>query len=102
MFFVSKELSDNDFDILNKFIDRGILKVRDEEFLWPPFQVVTEICVSLALCFWAALRVPGQFLPILPDLEGDRLTHLSENLDFMTFTHRGRLFPLKMEKKVEL
>ncbi|MCO5577114.1 hypothetical protein L7F22_030937 [Adiantum nelumboides] len=51
---------------------RGILKVRDEEFFWPPFQVVMEICVSLVLCFWAALRVPGQFLPILPDLEGDR------------------------------
>eukprot|EP00250_Pteridium_aquilinum_P006780 c16623_g1_i1 orf=180-506(+) len=79
---------------------RGVLKVRDEEFNWPPFQVLIEVCISLILCFWAALKVPGQFLPILPDLDGDRLTHLSENLDFMTFNHRGKVFPLNMDGKL--
>lgn len=81
---------------------RGVLKVREEEFIRPPFQVLVEIVVSLALCFWAALRVPGRLLPILPDSEENRIIHLSENLDFMTFNHRGKAFPFKLDLKLNL
>ncbi|KAH7424442.1 hypothetical protein KP509_11G008900 [Ceratopteris richardii] len=81
---------------------RNILKVTEEAFLWPPFYVIIEICISLVLCFWAALRVPGQFLPVLPDLEEDRLAQLTENVDFMTFNHRGRIFPLKIDEGLNL
>lgn len=74
------------------FADRSALKIREEDFTYPPIQVVVEVAVSLLLFLWAALKVPGSFLPILPDAEANRVTMLCANLDFMTFNHRGKLF----------
>ncbi|XP_024376848.1 membrane magnesium transporter [Physcomitrium patens] len=71
---------------------RSALKIREEDFTYPPIQVVVEVAVSLLLFLWAALKVPGSFLPILPDAEANRVTMLCANLDFMTFNHRGKLF----------
>lgn len=36
------------------------------------FQVLVEVALSLVLCLWAALKVPGSFLPILPDAKENR------------------------------
>lgn len=41
-------------------------------FCCSTFQVVVEVAVSLLLFLWAALKVPGSFLPILPDAEANR------------------------------
>jgi len=80
-------------------IYRGALKIREEEFTYPPFQVIIEVAVSLILCLWAALIVPGTFLPILPDSKENRVVALPANLDFMIFNHRGKVFPPKLEPK---
>ncbi|KAL2630026.1 hypothetical protein R1flu_014712 [Riccia fluitans] len=63
----------------------------------PPLPVLLEIVISLALCIWGALRVPGTFLPVLPDAKENRVVTLHANLDFMVFNHRGRVFPPKLE-----
>eukprot|EP00249_Psilotum_nudum_P034610 c53882_g1_i1 orf=365-718(-) len=78
---------------------RAALKIREEEFTQVPPQVFVEIVISLLLCFWAALRVPGAFLPILPDSKENAVVHLPENLDFMIFNHRGKAFPLQVDGK---
>ncbi|KAL2631266.1 hypothetical protein R1flu_015952 [Riccia fluitans] len=62
---------------------RGELKIKEEEFIRPPLPVLLEIVISLALCFWGALRVPGTFLPVLPDAKENRVVTLHANLDFM-------------------
>ncbi|BBN08454.1 membrane magnesium transporter 1 [Marchantia polymorpha subsp. ruderalis] len=80
-------------------IYRSELKIKEEEFVRPPLQVLVEVAVSLGLCFWAALRVPGTFLPILPDSKENRVVMLHSNLDFMVFNHRGKLFPPALEVK---
>ncbi|KAG0555789.1 hypothetical protein KC19_11G002900 [Ceratodon purpureus] len=72
--------------------DRSALKIREEDFTYPPPQVLVEVALSLALCFWAALKVPGAFLPILPDAKENRVTKLPVNGDFMIFNHRGKIF----------
>ncbi|XP_044488252.1 uncharacterized protein LOC123213003 isoform X2 [Mangifera indica] len=46
---------------------RGLLKIMEEEFSGPPFNVVIELLLGLLLCMWAALTVPGKFLSIHPD-----------------------------------
>ncbi|XP_024379174.1 membrane magnesium transporter [Physcomitrium patens] len=74
---------------------RGDLKIRDEEFTFPSAQVVFEVALSLVLCLWAALKIPGSFLPILSDAKENRVTMFPANLDFMVFNHRGKLFPPK-------
>ncbi|GLJ49157.1 hypothetical protein SUGI_1037080 [Cryptomeria japonica] len=68
---------------------RAVLKIREEEFAGPPAEVLLEVIIGLVLCFWAALSVPGKYLPILPDSKENRLVSLPENLDFMIFNHRG-------------
>ncbi|KAH8964260.1 hypothetical protein BDL97_04G056800 [Sphagnum fallax] len=78
---------------------RGDLKIKEEEFVRPPIQVWIEVLISLVLCLWAALRVPGTFLPILPDSKENRVVALPANLDFMTFNHRGKLFAPELEAK---
>ncbi|KAJ7548426.1 hypothetical protein O6H91_07G011600 [Diphasiastrum complanatum] len=78
---------------------RGSLKLMEEEFVRAPPQVLLELLVSLGLCFWAALRVPGSFLPILLDAQENRVRQLSDDLDFMIFNHRGKLFAPKFEVK---
>ncbi|KAL6521065.1 hypothetical protein OROGR_017634 [Orobanche gracilis] len=59
---------------------RSLLKITDEEFSGPPIHVVMELIAGLALCMWAALTVPGNFLSILPHSDensGGELTHQS-------------------------
>ncbi|XP_024533318.1 membrane magnesium transporter [Selaginella moellendorffii] len=76
---------------------RAALKIKEEEFSRVSVQILVEVLVSSALCLWAALSVPGTFLEILPDSKHDRILQLPENLDFMIFNHRGKLFPPKLD-----
>ncbi|GAU20314.1 hypothetical protein TSUD_337950, partial [Trifolium subterraneum] len=48
---------------------KSLLKITEEEFSSPPFNVVVELFVGLLLCFWAALTAPGKFLSIHPQSE---------------------------------
>ncbi|QCD95734.1 hypothetical protein DEO72_LG6g429 [Vigna unguiculata] len=43
--------------------DRGLLKITEEEFSGPPYNVVIELFVGLLLCFWVVLTVPGSLNP---------------------------------------
>ncbi|BAT85731.1 membrane magnesium transporter [Vigna umbellata] len=79
---------------------RGLLKITEEEFSGPPFNVVIELFVGLLLCFWAALTVPGNFKSILPHSEENRIVSLPANLDFMIFNHRGKVFPVELDVKL--
>ncbi|XP_014495347.1 membrane magnesium transporter [Vigna radiata var. radiata] len=79
---------------------RGLLKITEEEFSGPPFNVVIELFVGLLLCFWAALTVPGKFKSILPHSEENRIVSLPANLDFMIFNHRGKVFPVELDVKL--
>ncbi|KAK4765806.1 hypothetical protein SAY87_007448 [Trapa incisa] len=79
---------------------RGLLKIMEEEFSGPPLTVFGELVVGLILCMWAALTVPGKFLSIHPDSEENRIVSLPENLDFMIFNHRGRVFPSQVDLKL--
>ncbi|KMZ64152.1 Membrane magnesium transporter [Zostera marina] len=72
---------------------RSVLKILEEEFSSPPMNVVIELFLGLAMCFWAAMAVSGDFLSIHPDSEDNRVVSLPGNLDFMTFNHRGRVLP---------
>lgn len=47
-----------------------------DEVSWLFMQVIIEVAVSLILCLWAALIVPGTFLPILPDSKENRFVYL--------------------------
>lgn len=80
---------------------RGLLKIMEEEFSGPPMNVVFELLLGFVFCIWAALTVPGKFLSIHPDSEENRIVSLPANLDFMTFNHRGRVFPLEMDMKLK-
>ncbi|PKI65128.1 membrane magnesium transporter [Punica granatum] len=80
---------------------RGLLKIMEEEFSGPPITVVGELVIGLVLCMWAALTVPGKFLSIHPDSEENRIVSLPENLDFMIFNHRGRVFPSQVDLKLK-
>ncbi|KAJ6746694.1 MEMBRANE MAGNESIUM TRANSPORTER 1 [Salix koriyanagi] len=51
---------------------RGLLKITEDEFSGPPFNVVVELIVGLVLCMWAALTVPGDFLSIHPHSDENR------------------------------
>ena len=65
-------------------------------------QVIIEVAVSLILCLWAALIVPGTFLPILPDSKENRFVYLVFNghnlLDIYTHTQQ---FCLSISNAVE-
>ncbi|CAL9748963.1 unnamed protein product [Musa acuminata subsp. burmannicoides] len=107
-------------------IDRGMLKIVEEEFSRPPMNVVVELLLGLAFCIWAALAAPAKFRSIHPDSEENRylcicmiyivfILHLVEavlnvncrivslptNLDFMIFNHRGKVFPCNAEYKLK-
>ncbi|KAK1314182.1 Membrane magnesium transporter [Acorus calamus] len=79
---------------------RGVLKILEEEFSGPPFNVVIEILLGLGLSMWAALSVPGNFSSILPDSDENRFVSLPANLDFMIFNHRGRVLPRDADLKL--
>ncbi|KAF5190053.1 Membrane magnesium transporter [Thalictrum thalictroides] len=80
---------------------RSFLKILEEEFSSPPFNVVVELILGLVLCLWAALAVPGKFLSIHPDSEENRIVSLPANLDFMIFNHRGRALPKDVNMKLK-
>ncbi|KAK3445397.1 hypothetical protein EUGRSUZ_A01688, partial [Eucalyptus grandis] len=80
---------------------KGLLKIMEEEFSGPPLNVVAESLVGLVLCMWAALTVPGKFLSIHPDSEENRIVSLPDNMDFMIFNHRGRVFPSQLDLKLK-
>ncbi|XP_043702984.1 membrane magnesium transporter [Telopea speciosissima] len=81
---------------------RSLLKILEEEFSGPPMNVVVELILGLAFCMFAALSVPGKFLSILPDSDENRIVSLPDNLDFMVFNHRGKVFPPEMDMKLKL
>ncbi|XP_010260683.1 PREDICTED: membrane magnesium transporter [Nelumbo nucifera] len=80
---------------------RSLLKILEEEFSGLPMNVVGELLLGLVFCMWAALTVPGKFLSILPYSEENRIVSLPDNLDFMVFNHRGKVFPSKMDLKLK-
>ncbi|KAL8154299.1 hypothetical protein V2J09_012059 [Rumex salicifolius] len=81
---------------------RGLLKIMEEEFSGPPMTVVLELILGFMLCMYAGLSVPGKFLAINPDSEENRIISLPDNLDFMTFNHRGRVILTGAEMKLKL
>ncbi|CAH9115552.1 unnamed protein product [Cuscuta europaea] len=52
---------------------KALLKITQEEFSGPPFDVVIKLIIGLLLCMWAALTVPGKFLSIHPQSDENRL-----------------------------
>ncbi|XP_011018738.1 PREDICTED: membrane magnesium transporter [Populus euphratica] len=80
---------------------RGLLKITEDEFSGPPFSVVVELIVGLVLCMWAALTVPGNFLSIHPHSDENRMVSLPDNLDFMIFNHRGKVFVPEINMKLK-
>ncbi|RAL38087.1 unnamed protein product [Cuscuta campestris] len=80
---------------------KALLKITEEEFSVPPFNVVMELILGLVLCLWAALIVPGNFLSIHPQSDENRVVALPENLDFMIFNHRGQALPLELDFKLK-
>ncbi|XP_031491343.1 membrane magnesium transporter [Nymphaea colorata] len=78
---------------------RAVLKITEEKFSAPPFNVFLEVITGLSLCLWAGLAVPGKFLSILTVSEDNRLASLPGNLDFMIFNHRGKVVALKRDLK---
>ncbi|KAF3777922.1 Membrane magnesium transporter [Nymphaea thermarum] len=51
---------------------RAVLKITEEKFSAPPFNVFLEVITGLSLCLWAGLAVPGKFLSILTVSEDNR------------------------------
>ncbi|XP_023005713.1 membrane magnesium transporter [Cucurbita maxima] len=80
---------------------RSLLKIMQEEFAGPPFNVAIELVLGLVLSMWAALTVPGKFLSINPESEENRIVSLPANLDFMVFNHRGKLFSQQLDLKLK-
>ncbi|XP_022983163.1 membrane magnesium transporter-like [Cucurbita maxima] len=80
---------------------RNVLKIMQEEFSGPPFNVAIELSLGLVLSVWAALTVPGKFRSINPESEENRVVFLPANQDFMVFNHRGKLFPQKTDLKLK-
>ncbi|KAL4196665.1 hypothetical protein AMTRI_Chr04g247340 [Amborella trichopoda] len=61
---------------------RSVLKITEDEFIGPPANVLFELLIGFALCFWASLTVPGRFISILLDSEENRcfFLKLSDNI----------------------
>ncbi|KAG6744116.1 hypothetical protein POTOM_052825 [Populus tomentosa] len=76
-----------------------LLKITEDEFSGPPFNVVVELIVGLVLCTWAAITVPGIFLSIHPNSDDNRMVSLPDNLDFIIFNHRGKVFVPEINMK---
>ncbi|KAJ1687639.1 hypothetical protein LUZ63_019029 [Rhynchospora breviuscula] len=81
---------------------RGELKIMEEQFTGPPFNVVIELLGGLGLCLWAGLAVPTKFLSILPHSDENRVVSLPANLDFMVFNHRGKVLPSNPDLKLKI
>ncbi|KAJ6864966.1 hypothetical protein NC651_035508 [Populus alba x Populus x berolinensis] len=76
-----------------------LLKITEDEFSGPPFNVVVELIVRLVLCTWAAITLPGIFLSIHPNSDDNRMVSLPDNLDFIIFNHRGKVFVPEINMK---
>jgi hypothetical protein len=78
-----------------------------DEVSWLFMQVIIEVAVSLILCLWAALIVPGTFLPILPDSKENRFVYLVLNghnllyINIHTYIHTLNNFASSMSNAVE-
>ncbi|XP_061954985.1 membrane magnesium transporter-like [Populus nigra] len=79
----------------------GLLKITEDEFSGPPFNVVVELIVALVLCTWAAITVPGIFLSIHPHSDDNRMVSFPDNLDFIIFNHRGKVFVPEINMKLK-
>ncbi|PWA35129.1 Magnesium transporter [Artemisia annua] len=51
---------------------RALLKITEDEFTGPPYEVMVELMLVLILSLFAGLTVPGNFKSILPDSDENR------------------------------
>ncbi|ERM97382.1 hypothetical protein AMTR_s00127p00039720 [Amborella trichopoda] len=58
---------------------RSVLKITEDEFIGPPANVLFELLIGFALCFWASLTVPGRFISILLDSEENSISSFVED-----------------------
>ncbi|KAL8216925.1 hypothetical protein R6Q57_023762 [Mikania cordata] len=79
---------------------RALLKITEDEFTEPPFEVLVELMLVVILSLFAGLTVPGKFRSILPDADENRMVSLPSNVNFMIFNHRGRAFPTETGLKL--
>ncbi|XP_071709430.1 membrane magnesium transporter-like [Rutidosis leptorrhynchoides] len=79
---------------------RSLLKITEDEFTGPPFEVIVELILVLILSLFAGLTVPGNFRSILPDSDENRVVSLPSNMNFMIFNHRGKAFPTEIGLKL--
>ncbi|CAI9289488.1 unnamed protein product [Lactuca saligna] len=79
---------------------RALLKITEDEFSGPPFEVLLELALVLVLSLFAGLTVPGNFRSILPDSDENRVVSLPANMNFMIFNHRGKAFPTETGLKL--
>ncbi|KAI3822516.1 hypothetical protein L1987_10106 [Smallanthus sonchifolius] len=71
---------------------RALLKITEDEFTGPPYEVLVELILVMILSLFAGLTVPGDFKSILPDSDENRVVSLPSNMNFMIFNHRGKAF----------
>ncbi|KAK9079385.1 hypothetical protein SSX86_001056 [Deinandra increscens subsp. villosa] len=81
---------------------RALLKITEDEFTGPPYEVLVELILVLILSLFAGLTVPGNFRSILPDSDENRVVSLPSNMNFMIFNHRGKAFPTESSLKLIL
>nr|GEX66662.1 membrane magnesium transporter [Tanacetum cinerariifolium] len=79
---------------------RALLKITEDEFTGPPYEVMVELMLVLILSLFAGLTVPGNFKSILPDSDENRVVLLPSNMNFMIFNHRGKAFPTETGLKL--
>ncbi|PWA94949.1 Magnesium transporter [Artemisia annua] len=79
---------------------RALLKITEDEFTGPPYEVMVELMLVLILSLFAGLTVPGNFKSILPDSDENRVVSLPSNMNFMIFNHRGKAFPTETGLKL--
>ncbi|MFS7914907.1 putative magnesium transporter [Helianthus anomalus] len=79
---------------------RTLLKITEDEFTGPPYEVLVELMLVMVLSLFAGLTVPGNFRSILPDSDENRVVFVPSNKNFMIFNHRGMAFPTKMGLKL--
>ncbi|KAI3687819.1 hypothetical protein L1987_81522 [Smallanthus sonchifolius] len=79
---------------------RALLKITEDEFTGPPYEVLVELIFVMVLSLFAGLTVPGDFKSILPDSDENRVVSLPSNMNFMIFNHRGKAFPTETGLKL--
>ncbi|XP_076897332.1 membrane magnesium transporter-like [Bidens hawaiensis] len=79
---------------------RAMLKITEDKFTGPPYEVLVELVLVLVLSLFAGLTVPGNFRSILPDSDENRVVSVPSNMNFMIFNHRGKAFPAETGLKL--